>query len=53
MPTGTYPCAQADPSFYTMQYLEIFTHEDILEAIKSTNFDKGLGPDGFDGHVLI
>ncbi len=31
----------------------IFKHDDIYEAIKNTNFDKGLGPDGFDGHVLI
>ena len=31
----------------------LFNHDDISEAIKNTNFDKGLGPDGFDGHVLI
>jgi hypothetical protein len=30
-----------------------FSHNDIHEAIKNTNFDKGLGPDGFDWHVLI
>ena len=31
----------------------IFRHDDIYEAIKNTNFDKGLGPDGFDGHILL
>ena len=31
----------------------IFNQNDIHEAIKNTNFDKGLGPDGFDGHILL
>ena len=30
-----------------------FRQEDIVDAIKNTNFDKGLGPDGFDGHILL
>jgi hypothetical protein len=29
-----------------------FTREDVIEAIKSSNFNKGLGPDCFDGNVL-
>ena len=29
-----------------------FTREEVLEAIKSSNFNKGLGPDCFDGNVL-
>ena len=31
---------------------EIFRLADILEAIKSCNFNKGLGPDCFDGNIL-
>ena len=27
--------------------------EDVAKAIKETNFDKGLGPDSFDGNVLL
>ena len=29
-----------------------FTRGEVLEAIKSSNFNKGLGPDCFDGNVL-
>ena len=29
-----------------------FTHEEVLEAVKSSKFNKGLGPDCFDGNVL-
>ena len=29
-----------------------FTREEVIEAIKSCNFNKGLGPDCFDGSVL-
>ena len=29
-----------------------FTREEVLEAIKSSNFNKGLVPDCFDGNVL-
>ena len=29
-----------------------FKGEEVLEAIKSSNFNKGLGPDCFDGNVL-
>ena len=29
-----------------------FTREEVIEAIKSCNFNKGLGPDCFDGNVL-
>ncbi len=29
-----------------------FTVEEIQEATKSSNFNKGLGPDCFDGNVL-
>ena len=25
---------------------------DVVEAIKASNFNKGLGPDGFDGSIL-
>jgi hypothetical protein len=31
---------------------EIFRLTDISEAIKSCNFNKGLGPDCFDGNIL-
>jgi len=31
---------------------EIFRLADIIEAIKCTNFNKGLGPDCFDGNIL-
>ena len=30
----------------------IFTAEEVQAALKECNFDKGLGPDGFDGNVL-
>ena len=30
----------------------LFTAEDIEEAIRECNFNKGLGPDGFDGNLL-
>jgi hypothetical protein len=30
-----------------------FTREDVIEAIKCSNFNKGLGPDCFDGNVLV
>ena len=29
-----------------------FTREEVLEAIKDSNFNQGLGPDCFDGNVL-
>ena len=29
-----------------------FSHEEVLEAVKSSNFNKGLGPDCFDGNVM-
>ena len=32
--------------------LGMFTVEDVVEAMKASNFNKGLGPDGFDGTVL-
>ena len=31
---------------------EIFRLADIIEAIKCSNFNKGLGPDCFDGNIL-
>ncbi len=31
---------------------EIFRLSDIIEAIKCSNFNKGLGPDCFDGNIL-
>ena len=30
----------------------IFTADEVQAALKECNFDKGLGPDGFDGNVL-
>ena len=30
-----------------------FTRDEVIEAIKSCNFNKGLGPDCFDGNVLL
>jgi hypothetical protein len=32
--------------------LGMFTVQDVIEAMKASNFNKGLGPDGFDGTVL-
>ena len=31
---------------------EIFSLTDISEAVKCSNFNKGLGPDCFDGNIL-
>ena len=30
----------------------MFTATDVEEAMKASNFNKGLGPDGFDGTIL-
>ena len=30
----------------------MFTKRDVEEAMKASNFNKGLGPDGFDGTIL-
>jgi len=30
----------------------LFTITDVEEAMKASNFNKGLGPDGFDGTIL-
>ena len=32
--------------------LGLFSGSDVVEAIKASNFNKGLGPDGFDGSIL-
>ena len=32
--------------------LGLFTDSDVVEAMKASNFNKGLGPDGFDGSIL-
>jgi hypothetical protein len=29
-----------------------FTREEVVDAMRSSNFNKGLGPDCFDGNVL-
>jgi hypothetical protein len=29
-----------------------FTTQDVEEAMRASNFNKGLGPDGFDGTIL-
>ena len=31
---------------------ELFTLEDVLEALRNCNFNKGIGPDWFNGSVL-
>jgi hypothetical protein len=31
---------------------DLFSDVDVVEAIKASNFNKGLGPDGFDGSIL-
>ena len=31
---------------------KLFTVTDVEEAMKASNFNKGLGPDGFDGTML-
>jgi hypothetical protein len=30
----------------------MFNMRDVEEAMKASNFNKGLGPDGFDGTIL-
>jgi hypothetical protein len=30
----------------------MFKEADVVEAMKASNFNKGLGPDGFDGTIL-
>ena len=30
----------------------MFTEVDVVEAMKASNFNKGLGPDWFDGTIL-
>ena len=30
----------------------LFSDLDVVEAIKASNFNKGLGPDCFDGSIL-
>lgn len=32
---------------------QIFTREEVMAAIKESNFDKGMGVDGFDGNILL
>ena len=32
--------------------LGMFTPADVEAAMKASNFNKGLGPDGFDGTIL-
>ena len=32
--------------------VSLFSREEVKEAIKSSNFNKGLGPDCFDGNIL-
>ena len=32
--------------------VQLFTPTDVEEAMKASNFNKGLGPDGFDGCML-
>ena len=31
---------------------DIYTDQDIEEAMKECNFNKAIGPDGFDGKIL-
>jgi len=38
---------------YTNNHPELFDTQDILDAIENTNFNKGVGPDGFDGRCLL
>ena len=30
----------------------LFSTQDVEEAVRASNFNKGLGPDGFDGTIL-
>ena len=32
--------------------VQLFTSSDVEEAMKASNFNKELGPDGFDGCML-
>jgi hypothetical protein len=40
------------PEIDRFQMLDILDDEDIESAIKQCNFNKGLGPDNFDGNLL-
>ena len=32
--------------------VKLFTSSDVEEAMKASNFNKGIGPDGFDGCMV-
>lgn len=36
----------------SMPEMKIFSAEDIRQAAAAINFDKAIGPDGFDGCIL-
>ena len=48
---GVEPHAIAVEGFQ-MEYTDIFTMADVEETIASCNFNKGMGPDAFDGNLL-
>jgi len=49
---------EADLSMWTRMEAAVeatqgmFTAHDVEEAMRASNFNKGLGPDGFDGTIL-
>ena len=49
---------EADLSMWTRMEAAVevtqgmFTTHDVEEAMRASNFNKGLGPDGFDGTIL-
>jgi len=46
----TFP--QADTSPEELSITQIFSKNDVIEAVENCNFNKAIGPDGFDGTVL-
>jgi hypothetical protein len=44
----------SQPGGDDLQYYQetLFNRQDVEEAIQQTNFNKGLGPDSFDGSIL-
>ena len=43
--TWDQPVVESDSGF-------TFSNEEVKEAVKECNFNKGLGPDGFNGSIL-
>ena len=45
-------CTWTKPIIEEGDQLIVFTSQEVKEAVKECNFNKGLGPDGFCGSIL-